>query len=779
MADNKINVSFLKGTQAGFDGLSSYKAGAFYLTTDTNRLYFADGTTKANYLNKYVHTVENTAKLTAAINSNTVVEGDFVYVADSNALVAIRNYNGQRWIQINAYNNDDTEVSGLTFTQNTVNSDDTEIVFNYNLEQKTKDAKGDYGNTTSITGSFKITAEDIKEIIDIAVGIDATLRAGKAVVKTSGTGSAGNGFTIEGKGSVRIDGKANALTITGINTEYTLASPENSNNIVLTDSDGVTSEVAIVEGNQISIDASENNKIKIEHGIITTTSTTPDKKDLENSRYNKNSEAVYEQELDVITNVTVDNGHVTGYTKQKFVMPAERDIKSMSIGDVGSDKQGKLDIVVENRKTGDLETYTSNADFYVTVGGDTKQTKYLKQDLNVYTIEEIDTKIDSINDTIKGTNAMVYKGTVGSNDSTLKGSNLPSTGVSIGDTYKVDLKGRYAGSFSCEPGDLLIAIAKEGYAEDEDGFLPVGGVTWTHVPSGNDYDATFSFKANTANNKLTLIEDLEEVEKGSIAFTTDNDALSISSSSANSGKDMTVTVNHKSYTTQKGEVKKKEISHSPSSKNTFTAITGFITDKGHITEYTETEYTLPKDRDSQYNLTAIQSSTANKAEITLAGIVGSDADGDAFKIYLEAGTDLVNSTSSNIVTFNHKTYNDPSTPTANTGTLGTNSSGQKTITAVTGLGTTNGHVTSIKTSEFAIPKDSQYTLKDVTLEAITVGNDSGFKITNTLEGVTNSGADGDKMPSSFSLISNSLTLESKTDSSGKAAIAVNLQWGSF
>jgi hypothetical protein len=59
MADTKVNVSFLKGTQSGFDGLSSYVAGAFYLTTDTNRLYFADSTTKANYLNKYVHTLGN------------------------------------------------------------------------------------------------------------------------------------------------------------------------------------------------------------------------------------------------------------------------------------------------------------------------------------------------------------------------------------------------------------------------------------------------------------------------------------------------------------------------------------------------------------------------------------------------------------------------------------------------------------------------------------------------------------------------------------------------
>lgn len=40
------NVKFLKGTQSKFNTLSSFTDGAFYLTTDTDRLYFAQSETE-------------------------------------------------------------------------------------------------------------------------------------------------------------------------------------------------------------------------------------------------------------------------------------------------------------------------------------------------------------------------------------------------------------------------------------------------------------------------------------------------------------------------------------------------------------------------------------------------------------------------------------------------------------------------------------------------------------------------------------------------------------
>ncbi len=59
---------------------------------------------------------------------------------------------------------------------------------------------------------------------------------------------------------------------------------------------------------------------------------------------------------------------------------------------------------------------------------------------------------DYIASVVGGVDAMRFKGTVNSN------SDLPTTGVKVGDTYMVNTAGTYAGQ-TCEVGDLIIATA--------------------------------------------------------------------------------------------------------------------------------------------------------------------------------------------------------------------------------------------------------------------------------------------------------------------------------
>lgn len=59
---------------------------------------------------------------------------------------------------------------------------------------------------------------------------------------------------------------------------------------------------------------------------------------------------------------------------------------------------------------------------------------------------------DYISTVVGGVDAMRFKGTVNSN------SDLPTTGVKVGDTYMVNTAGTYAGQ-TCEVGDLIIATA--------------------------------------------------------------------------------------------------------------------------------------------------------------------------------------------------------------------------------------------------------------------------------------------------------------------------------
>lgn len=59
---------------------------------------------------------------------------------------------------------------------------------------------------------------------------------------------------------------------------------------------------------------------------------------------------------------------------------------------------------------------------------------------------------DYVSTVVGGVDAMRFKGTVNSN------SDLPTTGVKVGDTYMVNTAGTYAGQ-TCEVGDLIIATA--------------------------------------------------------------------------------------------------------------------------------------------------------------------------------------------------------------------------------------------------------------------------------------------------------------------------------
>lgn len=71
------------------------------------------------------------------------------------------------------------------------------------------------------------------------------------------------------------------------------------------------------------------------------------------------------------------------------------------------------------------------------------------------------------------TGAMVFKGTIGTGGTA--GTALPTTGVKIGDTYKIITAGTYAGQ-AAKVGDLFIASATTP--------------TWAYVPSGDDTDVT-------------------------------------------------------------------------------------------------------------------------------------------------------------------------------------------------------------------------------------------------------------------------------------------------
>ena len=126
--------------------------------------------------------------------------------------------------------------------------------------------------------------------------------------------------------------------------------------------------------------------------------------------------------------------------------------------------------------------------------------------------------------------AMHFKGTIGTGGTA--GTTLPTSGVTIGDTYKVVTKGTYAGQ-SAGVGDLFIATAATP--------------TWAYVPSGDDTAVT----SITAGAGLT----------GGTITTTGTLALATSGVTAGTYNGITVdtygrvtAAEDKGYTTNKGTV---------------------------------------------------------------------------------------------------------------------------------------------------------------------------------------------------------------------------------
>lgn len=112
------NVYFKRGTQQELDHLQSYVEGAFYLTSDTDRLYFAQSSNRLADLNQYIHIYTGTS----LPSESTLHNGDFYYWTNNNILMVYMNDGTSAgWVQINP----DTKVSAATSIVSTTDDTDT------------------------------------------------------------------------------------------------------------------------------------------------------------------------------------------------------------------------------------------------------------------------------------------------------------------------------------------------------------------------------------------------------------------------------------------------------------------------------------------------------------------------------------------------------------------------------------------------------------------------------------------------------------------------------
>lgn len=493
------NVMFKRGTQAGFNNLTAYQDGCFYLTTDSHRLYVGTGNNKADLVSQSVITYPNWAAIQAlSTESGLGVEGQFYYAKAENILCT---YSGNKWVQINPDHNDDhdTYVKSVSVAKNATETEKgKQLVYDVKITQAQKDLKGNNeGAPSEVSGKLTISAADLGQITTHTdVGMEAEKSNSKVYLKNNGVG-ANTAAKVElaGGGSVSVsaDG-SNKITISGVDTTYSLNTTTNTTGAkaALQNQNGTTeSSFAVeVDGNALIVEsntAGKNGSIKLAHATTLTS----------NASYTPANATTDESGNVTLLMPTVsvnEYGHVTAVGTKNVTLPRDKDTK---VSAVSADNSGKITVKIKDESTTVETSVVSDAVLFhkITVDG-VEKTVYNQGDLGAfYSSDKVDTLITAAKSEM---NAMTYCGTV------TKSAFDQITGPQKGDTYKAAESftiGSGDGAIQVDTGDLIIYNGAD-VATDTTGDI----TKWEVIPSGDDIDTTYDISLNGTtiqlNNKV-------------------------------------------------------------------------------------------------------------------------------------------------------------------------------------------------------------------------------------------------------------------------------------
>lgn len=229
--------------------------GAFYLTTDTDKLYICNDGNKLSLLNQVVHKVANIHALPKIADAAV---GEFYYCDEENVLATKKAAADESWTQINT--DTDTKVSEVTATT-AVNSGIATLTTTVKSTTKTGASAGEKFDSFKIKGAGDntITREADGTIVitgknDNATYTLGTAEGGKIALKGAGTGATNTEITVKGAGDIVITSDAAGnLTVDGSTLKDAIA--DATQNVTITSvknefaADGkFTTEVATAAG---------------------------------------------------------------------------------------------------------------------------------------------------------------------------------------------------------------------------------------------------------------------------------------------------------------------------------------------------------------------------------------------------------------------------------------------------------------------------------------------------------------------------------------------------
>lgn len=206
-----MNVGFLRGSQANLNALKTggvFKEGSFYLTTDTDRLYFAQSSSELVDLNKYVKMVASEANLPAIANAEV---GDFYYISDINVLAVKKASSDTKWTQINPDTTLTANNQNISTTQ--VTADKEVQVFESVSDSKGNTSKGNFNlvagdnvhlNVDAATNKITISADN--DTTNTTYSVEASKTGSTAEIHLKGSDSSDDkvGLTLSDGGSLTV-----------------------------------------------------------------------------------------------------------------------------------------------------------------------------------------------------------------------------------------------------------------------------------------------------------------------------------------------------------------------------------------------------------------------------------------------------------------------------------------------------------------------------------------------------------------------------------------------
>lgn len=592
------NVGFLRGSQANLNtlmtGKTGIKEGSFYLTNDTNRLYFGKSATELVALNEGVITVAAIADLPSGADLSNEI-GHFYYVTAENILCV---YNGSQWVQINP--DTDTQVSSVnTAVAVAENAATATTTLKFSRDGKDLDATENKSATLKFVGADLVLtangADGIKLTGD-TYSIGSSAIAGGVAIDLNRDNAADT--TRKGKiGSVNLKA-GNAIKLErGTNGDITINATTEVGTIESTtftvSQEGQTATIESAVKDSLSTDPVKDSfKIAADgNDINISTDATAKTVKIKGSHFSLNGET---KETDNTAKITL-RSDLTGSTSSDFSIAGGDNVtvtqngSAISIAAVDTTLNS---VAVDAQATGYKVTVkdTSN-DVGVTNTFDPKIKLAGGESVSfVNGIATIPTKVidDKITAAKQSMDAMVFKGVA---------TAVPTGTQEIGWTYKATgdftiPAGSVEGSATAadvKTGDLIVATGNEV------GGVITSGLKWYVVPSGDEENTTYSFARVEDAGKIGIKLAPDGMAANVVGQMTveAGDNIAIAANNADEdGKYQNVKISHGAAGTAVAAPTATKVSQKVDEALVITAHEVAYDKYGHITGVTAKEYTL-------------------------------------------------------------------------------------------------------------------------------------------------------------------------------------------